>query len=127
MIDLTMKKFDESIQEIKEYCEILNRRNEKLVEENKRLQEDRYKDEELAKMRKERDTAINDMYRGFPISEEEQTMIDTWIDTHECKHRGSSEGAIGGRYTYTFCPTSIGVLGTIECSCGKTFTFQDMV
>ena len=30
-------------------------------------------------------------------------------------------------YKYTFIPTGIGTIGEIQCSCGETFTFQDLI
>lgn len=35
-------------------------------------------------------------------------------------------GTIGGSYTYKFTPTSIGVFGTVECSCGERFDFSEL-
>ena len=123
---MTIKGFNEKLNEIKEYCETLNRQNDNLREVNKELKEEQYKDKELAKMKHELEIARKDNSRGFPISEEEEKAIDTWMNTHPCCYRNYSCGAIGGRYVYEFWPTSIGVLGIIRCSCGNEFTFQNM-
>ena len=92
------------------------------------------KDEELQKLRNELEKVKNDSYRGFSISEDEEIEINNWIDNHlEEKHglitlkdRILSQGAIGGRFTYEFIPTSIGTIGTIKCTCGDKFTFRDL-
>ena len=34
-------------------------------------------------------------------------------------------GAIGGSYTWKFVPTSIGTFGSVQCSCGEEFSFQE--
>ena len=75
---------------------------------------------------------MNENYqRGFPISKEESEKINAWINKHEKEKHSYSEngsprgGAIGGCYCYTFIPTSIGVFGSIKCSCGEKFTFQE--
>ena len=62
-------------------------------------------------------------FLGFPISEEEDKKIKEWIE----KRPKCNEGAIGGRYTYQFTPTSIGVIGTIiDGMTGEKFTFQEL-
>lgn len=65
---------------------------------------------------------------GFFITEDEQKKIDQWINDHtEYKHNGSHyAGAIGGRYSYKFTPTSIGDIGEIICSCGDKYCFREL-
>lgn len=92
------------------------------------------KDEELQKLRNELEKVKNDSYRGFSISEDEEIEINNWIDNHLEEKHGLitlkdiilSQGAIGGRFTYEFIPTSIGTIGTIKCTCGDKFTFRDL-
>lgn len=95
---------------IQEYETTINAdsRVQEVMEENKKLRQD--------------------YHRGFPISEEEQKNIDNWIEKHTQEKHGGNRyaGAIGGRYTFKFTPTSIGIIGTIRCSCGDTFTFSDL-
>ena len=89
---------------------------------------------ELLRMEAELKAMKEDYYRGFPISEEEQKSIREWMDKHdeEVHHARTLGdklklgGCCGGRYTYKFTPTSIGTIGTVKCSCGAEFTFQDM-
>ena len=85
--------------------------NEEIKELKKRLREESYKN-----------------LNGFPITEEEAKAIEEWQEKHEAEvHNGSSyAGAIGGRYSYHFVPTSISTLGYIECSCGAQFTFSEI-
>lgn len=104
---------------------------ERLKEEIKNLKDEHWKDNELQSMKEQYDEMKEDYYRGFPISKEEKEKINAWINKHEKEKHSCSEndfsrgGAIGGCYCYTFIPTSIGVFGSIKCSCGEKFTFQE--
>lgn len=92
------------------------------------------KDTELQKMKEELERVRADMYRGFPISAEEEKRIKEWQDKHDAevhglktlKERVRAGGCIGGRYSYEFVSTSIGVIGIVKCNCGAKFTFQDL-
>lgn len=105
-----------------------------LEEENKKLKDEHYKDSEMQRMEAELEKAKDDLYRGFPISEEEEKRIKEWQDKHDAevhglktlKERVHAGGCIGGRYTYHFVPTSIGVIGSVKCNCGAEFVFQDL-
>lgn len=108
---------------------------QRLTEENARLRSEHYKDKELQKMAEEVERLRAASMRGFTIDEEEGAQIKEWIEHHEkevhhikdCNDAQEFQGCIGGNYTYTFVPTSIGVIGTIKCSqCGAELTFQDL-
>lgn len=95
--------------------------------ENAHLKDEHYKDEELARMKTERDLAIKEADLGFPMTEEEVKVVNSWMGEHSKKKHGNKIcGAIGGRYTYKFIPTSIGIIGEVECTCGKKFTFREL-
>lgn len=105
-----------------------------LKEENKRLKDEHYKDSEMQSMESELKEAKDNLCRGFPISKEEKEKIREWQLKHDAEKHGlktleqrlEAGGCIGGRLTYHFIPTSIGVVGEVECSCGEKFTFQDL-
>ena len=105
-----------------------------LQNQNKKLKEEHYKATELQKMKEELERVRADMYRGFPISAEEEKRIKEWQDKHDAevhglktlKERVRAGGCIGGRYSYEFVSTSIGVIGIVKCNCGAKFTFQDL-
>lgn len=94
-----------------------------LKKQNKELKSEKYKDNELTAMKEECNRLRESNRRGFPISEEEDKVLNEWIKNHEKKHKGE-HGCVGGKYTYIFTPTSIGTFGTIKCSCGESFDFQ---
>lgn len=110
----TIEAQDATISALREENDFLKNKydiNEEIKELKKRLKEESYKN-----------------LNGFPITEEEAKAIEEWQKKHEKEvHNGSSyAGAIGGRYSYHFVPTSIGTSGTIRCSCGAEFEFQEI-
>ena len=128
------KTIDTFVEDIKHELQGKDIRIEYLENQNQKLRDEKYKDNELLRMEAELKATKEDYYRGFPISEEEQKSIREWMDKHdeEVHHARTLGdklklgGCCGGRYTYKFTPTSIGTIGTVKCSCGAEFTFQDM-
>ena len=51
---------------------------------------------------------------------------EKWADERLTEMNRHNGGAIGGTFTYEFIPTSIGTIGTIKCTCGDSFTFEDL-
>ena len=92
---------------------------------NQILKEVSQKWEELITLENKRKGA-NDT-RSFAIEPKDVERIDEWKARHEAeKHNGSNyAGAIGGRYTYEFTPTSIGIFGRVRCTCGDHFDYDD--
>lgn len=129
------KTIDTFVEDIKHELQGKDIRIKCLEKQNQELRDEKYKDNELSRMEDELKTMKENYYRGFPISEEEQKSIREWMDKHdeEVHHARTLGdklklgGCCGGRYTYEFTPTSIGTIGTVKCSCGAKFTFQDMV
>ena len=129
-----MHDVTQTLDAIKREFDSQNARIIYLQNQNKKLKEEHYKDTELQKMKEELERVRADMYRGFPISAEEEKRIKEWQDKHDAevhglktlKERVRAGGCIGGRYSYEFVRTSIGVIGIVKCNCGAKFTFQDL-
>lgn len=129
-----MHDVTQTLDAIKREFDSQNARIIYLQNQNKKLKEEHYKDTELQKMKEELERVRADMYRGFPISAEEEKRIKEWQDKHDAevhglktlKERVRAGGCIGGRYSYEFVSTSIGVIGIMKCNCGAKFTFQDL-
>lgn len=121
----SMKPIKERLDEIAEEFERKEAAIEWLRKENDELRNEKYKDEELARLKRRLEDVEYELYRGFPISEEEEREIKLWKERHELIHRGG-HGAVGGKYTYTFVPTSIGTVGEIKCTCGESFCFSEI-
>ena len=121
----SMKPMRELFNEIAEEFERKEVAIERLRKENEELRDEKYKDEELARLKRRLEDVEYELYRGFPISEEEETKIKKWKEIHEIKHKGG-HGAIGGKYTYMFVPTGVGTIGEIKCTCGESFCFSDI-
>lgn len=128
------KEIDGFLKGIKETLDFKDSRIKYLNEENKRLRNEQYKDEELSKMKDYMEEVKKDMFRGFPISEREEQRIEEWKLKHEIEDHGwdtpekrlKAAGCCGGGYTYYFVPCSIGTIGVVKCSCGKEFEFQSL-
>lgn len=59
----------------------------------------------------------------FSISPNEGLKIAEWQANHDCKI--TETGAIGGKYTFKFTPTGLGVKSEVECACGDNFDFTE--
>ena len=105
-------------------------RCEKIKKEALEKVENWNKDEEIVKLKEEIKRLNKELYGGlgFFISVEEKEKIETWTKQHiKEKHNGHyGAGAIGGRFTYEFTPTSIGEVGEVVCSCGEKFCFREL-
>lgn len=91
--------------------DIINNINQKLKQEN-----DELKIQLRESLNKSR----------FSLSDNQEEKLKQWKDTHKCKNRNKSHGAIGGQYTYKFIPTSIGVFCSVKCSCGEELNISDI-
>ena len=106
-----------------------------LQTENAKIKSEKYKDEELAEMKRELDEAREALRRGFELRESECKAIEGWKREHEEKEHGAKtveqrirlQGVSGGRYSYEFVPTGIGTIGKVRCSCGAEFCFRDLI
>lgn len=82
------------------------------------IKKEAYASEEMQEMKKERDAALADMWRGFPITESESVAIRDWKKKHDTEAHGNAQGyhgCSGGGYTYIFYPTGIGTSGVCRC------------
>ena len=99
--------------------------NEYLREENKRLKNEQYKDEELDKMKKDYERMKDAYYRGFPISKEEDKKIKKWMDNIIAD--GPDMKINSARFHYEFYPTALGIVGTVIDNITKQkFEFQSL-
>lgn len=105
------------------------------LEENKRLKERNFKDEELAAMKKELDDLKAVLNRSFVITDSEWENIKEWEHTHDVEKHGldtfdkriKANGYSGGRYSFVFTPTSLGDIGVVKCgTCGEEYCFKEL-
>lgn len=66
----------------------------------------------------------------FDPTFKQQTQAREFMDNHECslendQFGGKKIGAIGGRWTWSFTPTSIGLIVKIKCACGAEEDLTD--
>lgn len=96
-----------------------------LRERLKEAHDEAYASKEMQDMKAELEAARQELYNGFRITDRERKEISEWQKKHDAEVHGldtdrkrlSAGGAIGGRYSYEFTPTSIGVIGV--CKCGR--------
>lgn len=58
----------------------------------------------------------------FMMSEKEAATADQYRKEHNEKFHGGHvpyTGAIGGQFTYSFTPNSLGTIVQVHCYCGK--------
>lgn len=118
----------ECVESIQEMVYRSEERIQELETELQNLRDEYDKDEEVAAIKAENVELQKRLNRGFPMSEDECVAVDNWCKRHKAeKHSGITNfGAIGGEFTYSFVPTSIGVVGTVTCKCGESFCFKDL-
>jgi hypothetical protein len=127
-------ELDEALESIRIRVQHDETRIKVLEDENQKLKDEAFKDTKLKEMQNRLKIMEDNYYRGFPISEDEEKAISEWKNKHDAEvHnlttpelRMKASGVSGGRYSYHFIPTSIGVSGTVECSCGAKFEFQHL-
>lgn len=119
-----IRDIEDICQELKALVEDLKDEKQYLQDELDKISSEKWQDEELQKLKEERDRIRQDSYRGFPISEKEMKAIREWQYNHDVEQHGlltetdrlRSKGAIGGSYAFDFVGTSIGTFGSCYCS-----------
>ena len=119
----------EITQEAIEICDSVNQINKELTEYINHERENL-----LAEIEELKQKLKQEYNRSFVITAEEYKRIEEWKIKHAAEIHGLktesermfSGGAIGGKYTYKFIPTSLGILGIVSCSCGEEFTFREI-
>ena len=61
----------------------------------------------------------------FELTEEEEQKYRTWIKEHNEDCQIKYSGAIGGKITFQFTPTSLGVITKVICGCGEELILTD--
>lgn len=67
------------------------------------------------------------MPRQFQLSDDQIDKLNIEFVDHDkaCRYAGNRGGAIGGRFTYEFTPTTLGVVVRFSCVCGKKIDLTD--
>lgn len=124
--DFIKPDLKKTFEEISSYIERIEKERNAALERAREWE----KDEEVQKLKEEIENVKkkNDGSVSFTISAKELDAIDAWAERHiKEKHNNIRHaGAIGGRYSYKFCPTSIGDTGEVICTCGDKFCFRDL-
>jgi len=59
----------------------------------------------------------------FELTDEQFDQYIIWQRAHKCTVR--DVGAIGGKITFEFTPTGLGVIQMVKCVCGKTLNLTN--
>lgn len=67
---------------------------------------------------------------SYNLSPKEAEKAETWQTQHECMYSPGPDGLpqtgpIGGRWSFVFTPTSIGVAVEVRCACGAEEDITD--
>jgi hypothetical protein len=62
----------------------------------------------------------------FSFSKEQNERYIIWYKKHRRKCPIENSGAIGGKYSYIFTPTSLGVITIVKCACGEELDLTDV-
>lgn len=68
------------------------------------------------------------MTRTFTLDASDMRRLNEWLAEHDktCVHANPlRQGAAGGRLTYEFAPTSLGMVTKVECACGGACDLTD--
>ena len=116
--DGKFKTFYNELDEVKENLDYIisvkEQRIKSLEKENSELKNNEY----YRKLRDENRKLSEMLSHSFVITEEEEQKISNWKQKHIEKCLGGEPmkiGAMGGMFTYTFQPTSLGSIN--ECVC----------
>lgn len=61
----------------------------------------------------------------FNLTKEEEIKYKEWLLEHNKTCSEKDTGAIGGRMTFQFTPTSLGVITQVKCACGEKIDLTD--
>lgn len=121
------------LRDVEDYIDGLEKSLQTSYEINKKLKNGIYEKELIKDLEQQIKELKEKPKHAFTYTEDEYLSIQEWMNKHdkekhwdEKNNCSASAGAIGGRYIYEFIPTSIGVIGTIKCTCGASFVFTDL-
>lgn len=127
ILDKIIRKEDQTPYIIKNVEDGLKKRDEEIArlrEENKRLRDETYKDSELQMMKSKCKEMQEELNRGFPITKDEESMINMWVINH-MKNKHQAAGCSNGQFKYEFQEFAEVEFGTIICTkCGERFNFR---
>lgn len=113
-----IREMQEALNVIGNHLEHMRWRAEQDSKAVEELRQEKWRDEQLQDLKRQRDEALEDTHRGFPITKQQMRDINEWQTQHDTVFHSNPNryhGAAGGGYEYTFYPTGIGTSG--ECIC----------
>lgn len=63
--------------------------------------------------------------KNFVIYADEYERLEKWLEEHDKTCTMQYVGAIGGRLSYEFTPTGLGVITIVRCACKAEINLTD--
>lgn len=125
MVESPASEISNMLDDIKFVVKELEEENEQLLEKNKMLKSEHYKDEEIKRLAAE----VDRLSHCYSIPEEWAARGEKWFKKHQeshikCQdfHTKRSIYAPGHQYySWMITPTSVDIFYEIRCECGETF------
>ena len=112
------EKIDKNIQRLQQLLHEMRREVTAIQKMYDALNDEKWKDTELALMKFEKTLAIKERNLGFPLTEEERNRATEWQKTHDTEvHNNPAQyhGVSGGGFIWVFYPTGLGT--ACDCIC----------
>lgn len=126
-----LKPLDELFDNIRNRMQWYVDDNVRLREENEKLKSEHYKDDEIKRLNKELEETKDNLYRGFPIFEDEDVKIRNWQKEHlknmhpEPPKKIIKYWAEGPNYNYVFKPFELGIVQKCYCETCRKKAFKE--
>ena len=62
---------------------------------------------------------------GFIVPDEDEEKANEWLEKHRKICKVDDVGAIGGKYTWSFIQTGLGLIIILKCFCGEEINLTD--
>lgn len=126
--DKDIAEAEKALDSVKSMVSDLRRRYADAAKQVRDISDEKWKDRQLEQLKAERDQAVRDSQRGFPITEQELQAIHKWQQEHDTNvHNNPKQyhGASGGGYSFVFYPTGLGTAGDCICSSCKSRAIRE--
>lgn len=128
MVESPASEISNMLDDIKFVVKELEEENKQLLEKNKILKSEHYKDEEIRRLAAE----VDRLSRRYNIPEEWVAYGEKWFKKHQKLHIKCSDSctkygiyAPGHQYySWVITPTSVDDFYEIRCECGETFDIK---
>jgi hypothetical protein len=69
---------------------------------------------------------MTDAGLSFELTKEQVEKYKKWNEEHKKVCKLNERSTIGGRLTFQFTPTGLGVIESVQCACGEKLELTDI-